>query len=94
MKRVKFLVCASILTAAISSNALAGSITTLKSGSITTLKSGSITTLKSGSITTLKSGSITTLAADQAAPTMEPIDRFSFRGIVVEYLSMFFAMSL
>ena len=60
MKRVKSLLCASLLTAALASGAFAGNITTLTApGNITTAP-GNITTAP-GNITT-KPGNITTWA--------------------------------
>ena len=60
MKRFTSILCASLLTLAMSSAALAGNITTLRNGNITTLSAGNITTLSAGNITTID-GNITTL---------------------------------
>lgn len=53
MKSFKSILCASLLTMAMTSSAFAGNITTLANGNITTLANGNITTLTCGNITTL-----------------------------------------
>ena len=98
MKRLQSILCASLLTLAISSTVFAGSITTLKTndaGSITTLGTGSITTLGTGSITTLGTGSITTLGTGSittlSARNRSGLRDGNFSPDLTDYFFMFWA---